>query len=107
MDKKKTVITDTGSVEHLPAEKGKTAYVVTWAQDAGPPPGRPIEKDWVGVMHRVIAKVAKDGLPTGRGAQTVLAGWIHDALASKDMETSQSMAAKHARQILAEVKKIR
>ena len=99
---------DTGDVSRtFDPKTRKRGYVGKLPDGTAPPLGRATKKDWVGVMYLVIAKVAKDGLPTGRGAQTELARWIHDALASKDMEASQSMVADHARLILAEVEKIR
>ena len=98
------VSTDTGDVERFTDEKtGNPAYI-TWLR-AGTR-GRPTEKDWLAAMRWLVVKVNKDGLPTGRGANTILADWIHKALAANNMEASQSMVAEHARLILAEADKI-
>jgi hypothetical protein len=103
--KRQTIVTDTGDVAYLPTDKGKMAYVITWPSDAGPPRGRPAEKDWVSMLRWLVVKVSREGLPQEHGGQATVERWVQQWLLDRNLDASESLIRDHVHQIYAEAEK--
>lgn len=104
--KRKSIITDTGAVEYLPTDKGKMVYAVSWPDDVERPRGRPVEKDWQGVLRWLVAKAAEEGLPKGWGAQAMVEGWMQQWFIDRDLEASETIIKEQVRGIYEEVEEV-
>jgi len=98
---------DTGAVEYHPnaTPDGRgNAISIDWTSTAtAKPRGRPVEKDWQGALRWLIAKVARDGLPTERGGRKEVLRWMEEWFADQGIEAGRTQIEEQIRLIYQEL----